>query len=245
MKIKDMILNITKEQKIFLILSLVIIVQAIWFVSSQDSYAYYSSSNEIPILSTKIGNFSGKGDTSALESNSDVNLLYYIQDMYNSKKYNVSNRPPINIEYYKLDEKRSNCIPKSSETLGNQVSYSDYVIDNATGKVKVTISEVKPHQIVCRIYYSFDLESYTQLNGDINIIPFVESSEGTIVTIKDNKTYTFNKIPTSGYTMSGFECTSKDAKEKTEVTYENNKLKVIYSAPDLCYVYFDKEEWNK
>ncbi len=229
-----------KENKVFIFIILILGIGCLIKVVSKDSYAYYSSSNEIPILSTKIGNFAG-GDTSTLKTNTDINLLCYAQDIFEPSKYNVVATPPLEVSNYKLDEKRSNCIPKTSEKDGDKVSYSDYSIDETTGEVKVTVTEDKPYQIVCRIYYSFELGTYETFNRDINIVALVESSEGTIVTIKDNKSYTLKDIPTSGYKLGSYECTNKDETTKTNITYESGNLQVDYKAKDLCYVYFDKE----
>ncbi len=240
MKIKEKILNVSKEQKIFLILALIVIIQVIWLISSHDSYAYYSSSNEIPILSTKIGNFAG-GDTSELKTNTDINLLYYAQDIADTSKYNIVATPPIDNKNYKLDEKRSNCIPKASEKEGDNVSYSDYSIDETTGEVKITVTEDNIHQIVCRIYYSFELDPYTELNRDINVIALVESSDGLIATVKDTKKYVLKEIPTSGYKLGSYECTNKDEATQTQITYKNGNLQVDYKVKDLCYLYFDKD----
>ncbi len=228
-----------KENKIFVFIILILGIGCLIKIVSKDSYAYYSSSNEIPILSTKIGNFAG-GDTSELKTNTDINVLYYAQDIFEPSKYNIVATPPLEVSNYKLDEKRSNCIPKVSEREGDKVTYSDYSIDESTGEVKVTITEDNIHQIVCRIYYSFELDPYTELNRDINVVALVESSTD-IVTIKDKKTYTLTTIPTSGYTLGSYECTNKDETTQTQITYDNGNLQVDYKAKDLCYLYFDKE----
>ncbi len=230
-----------KENKIFVFIILILGIGCLIKIVSKDSYAYYSSSNEIPILSTKIGNFAG-GDTSELKTNTDINVLYYAQDIFEPSKYNIVATPPLEVSNYKLDEKRSNCIPKTSEKDGDKVSYSDYSIDETTGEVKVTVTEDNLHQIVCRIYYSFELGTYETFNRDINVVALVESEEeGTIVTIKDGKAYTFNEIPTTGYKLGSYECTNQDENTQTQITYENGNLQVDYKAKDLCYLYFDKE----
>ncbi len=227
-----------KENKIFVFIILILGIGCLIKIVSKDSYAYYSSNNEIPILSTKIGNFAG-GDTSELEGNTDINLIYYAQDIFEPSKYNVVATPPLEVSNYKLDEKRSNCIPKVSERDGDKVTYSDYSIDETTGEVKVIVTEDNLHQIVCRIYYSFELDPYEIFNRDINIVALVESTTN-IVAVKGNKTYALTTIPTSGYKLGSYECTNKDETSQTQITYENGNLKVDYKAKDLCYVYFDK-----
>ncbi len=207
----------------------------------KDTHAFYSTSTELKVFSTTIGNFAGGGDTSTLEKNTDINVLYYVQDIFNTTKYNVVANAPANSKQYKLDEKRSNCIPKESSNSGDTVSYSDYSIDEATGEVKLTVTEDKIHQIVCRIYYSFEIETYETFNRDVNVVALVESTEGTIVTIKNGKAYSLQEIPTSGYKIGNVECTNKDEATKTKINYENGNLQVDYKVKDLCYVYFDKE----
>ncbi len=241
MKIKEnKILNTIKEYKSLIIIALVIIIQVIWLISSHNSYAYYSSSNELPILSTKIGEFA-KGDTTPLDTNTDINLLYYIQDIFNPKEYVVLETAPVDIKEYTLVKSKSNCIPEESELDNDKVKYSNYGFDEK-GNLKITVSEDKPHQIVCRLYYNIDFSKYDQLNGDINVIALVESNEGTIVKEKGDKKYTIQEIPESGYRLDSYECNNKVTATQTEITYENNKMTVKYKVPDLCYAYFNKVE---
>ncbi len=231
-------LNYRKIALVIILLGVISLV--IWGWGS--THAFYNSNSEIKIFSATIGNFASGGDTSPLEKNTDINVLYYVQDIIDSKKYAVSEHAPLEIKNYKLDEEKSNCIPKTSTSSGDKVTYKeDYSIDEATGAVKITITEDKPHQVVCRIYYSFDLEEYAKLNGDIKVISLVEATEGTLVATHGNKAYTLQDVPASGYDLTYYECTNSSAQTKPTLTYENGKLKAVYEEPDLCYAYFDRK----
>ncbi len=230
-----------KKYIIVIVVFLVMTILLLFKFLFKDTYAFYNVNNELPILKAKIGNFASGGDTSPLEKNTDVNVLYYVQDIFDSKKYTVMDHVPFEIKNYKFDEEKTNCIPKTSDNSGDKVSYKeDLSVDEATGKMKVVITEDKPHQIVCRIYYSFNLEPYTKINGDIKIVPLVEATEGTLVATHGDKAYVLQDVPASGYDLTYYECTNNSTQREPTLTYDNGKLKAVYEEPDLCYAYFDK-----
>ena len=218
----------------------VITVITFAFLMIKDTHAYYNSEiGPVPIFTGKVGNFAGKGDTSPLtDRTTDVNLLYYVQNGLDLKKYDVYDTPPLDVKNnYVLDEKRSNCIPKESEG----VTYpTDYSINPTDGEVTIKITENKPYQVVCRIYYSFNLTPYEEKDGDIKIITYIESNTGSIVTVKDNKYYIVDGEIPKGYVMSSYECDNKD-RIQTEITYdETNGFMFKTTGKNICHAYFDK-----
>ncbi len=217
----------------------VITVITFAFLMIKDTHAYYNySTGPIPIFTGKVGNFAGKGDTSPLtDRTTDVNLLYYIQNGLNLRKYDVYDTPPLDVKSnYVLNEEMSNCIPKES----NGVTYpTEYSINPIDGEVTIKITENKPYQVVCRIYYSFNLTPYEEKDGDIKIITYIESDTGDIVTVRNNKYYIIGDIP-SGYTMSYYECDNKD-RIQTSITYdETNGFMFKTTGKNICHAYFDK-----
>ena len=204
-----------------------------------QTHAYYSSeSGWVPIFTGKVGNFTGKGDTSPItDKNTDINVLYYVQNGLNLKKYDIYNKPPLDVKNnYKLDEEKSNCIPKETEGA----TYSDYSIDENTGKVTINVEEDTPKQVVCRIYYSFNIIPHEPKEGDVRIIIYQESDTGSIADVRNGKYYVVVKNVSSGYTMKDYECDNKDNVE-TEVEYRNNKITYITTGKNTCKVYFDKQ----
>ncbi len=204
-----------------------------------QTHAFYNySTDPVPIFTGKVGNFTGKGDTSPItDKNTDINVLYYVQNGLNLKQYDIYNKPPLDIKKnYILDEKKSNCIPKISEGY----SYSDYSIDDATGKVTINVTEATPKQVVCRIYYSFNIIPHEPKEGDVKIIVYQESDTGSIADVRNGKYYIFSKTIPSGYTMSDYECDNKENVE-TKVEYRSNKITYITTGKNTCKVYFDKE----
>ena len=203
-----------------------------------QTHAFYNySTDPVPIFTGKVGNFTGKGDTSPItDKNTDINVLYYVQNGLNLKQYDIYNKPPLDVKNnYILDEKKSNCIPKESEGY----SYSDYSIDSTTGKVTINVTEATPKQVVCRIYYSFNIIPHEPKEGDVRIIVYQESNTGSIADVRNGKYYVVVKNVSSGYTMKDYECDNEDNVE-TEVEYRNNKITYITTGKNTCKVYFDK-----
>ncbi len=225
------LLKIFKEHKSLIIIALVIIIQVIWLISSHNSYAYYSSNNEIPILSTKIGNFaksSGEGLPSKV-AGADLNVQIYLQDRTDSKKYNLSTNIPV--YGYHLNEEMSNCTPSKEE-----LTYSNYSLEN--GIIKFTVQDeggkLGPKQVVCHIYYDKDF------NTDITVYVLVEDEEFGVEEYKD-KHYRFvnSSADLSSYSYLEAKCSSNDG--ITITGYENGKFSFKAGKPNTCYAYFVKE----
>ena len=93
------------------------------------------------------------GDTSPLtDKNTDITLLYMVQDITNPKNYTIMEEPPVQVSGFILNEEKSNCIPQESDNI----SYLDYSIVESSGKVVVNVQQSKPNQVVCRIYYDYE-----------------------------------------------------------------------------------------
>ncbi len=86
------------------------------------------------------------GDTSPLDKNTDVNVIFYIQSSDTPTEYYISKYVPAS--GYKVNNVASNCIP----TNGSITKYNDYYIDS-DGVIRIEYNESKPMQVVCRIYY--------------------------------------------------------------------------------------------
>ncbi len=218
---------------IYIIVCLVFLAGLLYF---NKTHAYYSSESEwIPIFTSKVGNFAGKGDTSPLNKPTDINVMYYIQSGMDLKKYDVLDMPPVNVESnYVLDEKKSNCIPTDAtytKTLERDFSIA------SDGTVTINVSEKTPKQVVCRIYYNFNLVDYKEKDGDVKVITYIESDTGSIVTKKNNKSYIVDGEIPKGYTMSSYDCDNAG----TQVTYnEIQGLSYSTTGKNTCRAYFDK-----
>ncbi len=228
MKIED-----KKKLKNFLLVMMFGIVTIIALLKS--SYAFYGTSKELKIINSVVGNFSGKGDTTPLEKNTDINLLFYIEDVVNDNNYFVSYQTPIEQKGYEIDIKKSNCIPSS-----NEASYGENSIDSETGEVTINITEENPKQIVCRIYYTFNPSLYKPLTGDVTIIPIIESDEGIVVTIKDGKKYVIgSEPPLTTHDYNGYVCLNKT--NETTLDFQNKEFTVSTNGKNTCYAYFNKK----
>ncbi len=165
------------------------------------------------------------GDTSPLERTSDVNLLYMVQNLTNPKEYVVSSNKPVWTMGYKLDKKKSNCIPKNA-------TYLDYYI-KSDGTVTFSAILSKPSQVVCRIYYSL-----VGADNDVVIYALQENSTGG-VTFEDKKYDVVSTMPTSGYTY--YKATCSNSASATNISYSTSTgFKVTTSGPNICYAYFKK-----
>ena len=201
----NIIKNLENKKSLLIILVLLVIVFITLFkVIIKETHAYYNyDSGWVPIFTGKVGNFSGKGDSSPLNRNTDINVMYYVQDI---------------------------TIPK--ETTG--AKYPIHTIDNATGEVKISITQSSAHQVVCRIYYSYK----NGLKDGIILFALQEDNNGNVIH-RDKKYKVVTDIPTSGYSYHDYECTNKDV--VTEVSYDiTNGFKYKTTKPNVCYAYFNK-----
>ncbi len=207
------------------------------FICLKNTYAYYSSETDpVPIFTSRVGNFSGKGDTSPLtDRTTDVNLMFYVQDVTNPKNYTIMEGTPALVSGYVVNDKKSNCIPTSGTyTMHEEKVYSI----SEDGLVTVEMSQDNPNQVVCRIYYDYG-KDLTQ--DDVIVFALIEDSLGMV--IKNNKHYTMiEDIPTSGYTydntISGCNTTNN---AKTTISYDTSKgFSFETDGPNICYAYFNK-----
>ncbi len=209
------------------------------FLMIKDTHAYYDyESAWTPIFNSKVGNFAGKGDTSNLDKPTDINVMYYIQSGIDLKKYDIYDTPPANIQTnYVLDEKKSNCIP--TDATYTKASGRDFSIAN-DGTVTINVSEGLPKQVVCRIYYSFKLVDYKEKDGDVKVIMYIETEEGDVVTIRDNKKYIVGDTVPAGYKMTYYECNNPN-NITTQLSYsETTGITFVTTGKNICHAYFDK-----
>ena len=221
---------------IYIVICLCFLMGLLYF---NTTHAYYNSEiGPVPIFTGKVGNFAGKGDTSPLDQPTDVNLLYYVQSGIDLKQYDIYDTPPLDVKSnYVLDEKRSNCIP--TDARYEKYSDKDYSVSE-DGTVTIKISQDKPKQVVCRIYYSFNLTPYEEKEGDVKVIIYLQSDTGDIVTVRNNKYYILGDTVPSGYTMTNYECNNTN-NIQTEVNYDASKgFTFKTTGKNICHTYFDK-----
>ena len=232
MNLKEMF-KYFKEKLNFKIIYIVIcVVFLVTLLYLNQTHAYYNySTGPVPIFTSKVGNFSGRGDTSPLKDrNTDINLLYMVQDITNPKNYAIMEGPPVQVSGYKINEKKSNCIPANATYT---MSGSNQFTVDSNGLVKVIVKQTKPNQVVCRIYYD-----YEQLSGK-DIIVFALKEDNLGMVIYGDKHYTMSEtIPTSGYTYKEYSC--KNTNTATEINYIGGKFTFKTSGPNICYAYFNK-----
>ena len=222
---KEELKRLLNVKVIYLIICFIVIVL---FICLRNTHAFYNyESAWTPIFNSRVGNFTGKGDTSPLtDKNTDINLLFMVQDITNPKNYTIMEGPPVLVSGYALNNEKSNCIPKDA-------TYSNYSIDNGSGKAIVNIKQTKPNQVVCRIYYD-----YEQLDGK-DIIVFALKEDALGMVIYEGKHYTMSEeVPTSGFTYKSSSC--KNTNITTNLKYENNKFTFETKGPNICYAYFNK-----
>ena len=233
--IKEKLKKLLNIKVIYFVICLFVITL---FICLKNTHAFYNyESAWVPIFNSKVGNFAGKGDTSPLDKPTDINVMYYFQNGVNLKQYDVYDTPPANIQSnYVLDEKRSNCIP--TDATFTKYSNRDFSI-TSDGTVTIKVSEKTPKQIVCRIYYSFNLVDYKEPDSDVKIVYYIQSDTGDIVTIRDNKKYIVGDTIPTGYTMTYYECDNQD-NIKTEIIFDTNGIKFTTNGKNTCHAYFDK-----
>ena len=228
--IKDKLKKLLNVKIIYLIVCFLVMVL---FICLRSTHAYYNySTGPVPIFTGKVGNFTGKGDTSPLKDrNTDINLLYMVQDITNPRKYTIMEGPPAVVWGFKVNEEKSNCIPKDATYTmnGNNVFSVD-----SNGLVKVIVKQGKPNQVVCRIYYDYGKDL---TKDDVIVFALIEDNLGMV--IYGDKHYTMNEtIPTSGYTYKASSC--KNTNIATEIDYTGGKFTFKTSGPNICYAYFNK-----
>ena len=230
MKIKNFVEKFGYRKLSLGIVLVLILALIVWGI--KGTHAFYSfSTGPIQIFNSRVGNFAGKGDTSPLkDKNTDVNLLFYVQDLKSTNGYYISPTTPVAMSGYSVDKDRSNCIPNENEATYNP----DYSIGD-DGTVNIEVSEDEPSQVVCRIYYGFSKE----LIDDIIIFALLEDDYGTVS--YNNKTYALvANVPNSGYTYETYEC--KNAENiQTDVKYDpSSGFTFETNGPNICYAYFKK-----
>ncbi len=239
MKIKDFVEKIGYRKLSLSIIAILIVALGVWGI--KGTHAFYSySSGPIQIFNSKVGNFAGKGDTSPLTGRTtDINVLYYVQDITDPKKYSVMVKPPLEIKGFDgktgftIDQEKSNCIPKNGASYpADNGSNNGYKL-NADGTVRITVTQSSANQVVCRLYYTFA----DDLNDGIILFAMKQDEHGN-VSYNNNKYSIVSEIP-SEYTYKGYKCTDQTASSfikydaSTGFTFTTNK-------PNVCYAYFDK-----
>ena len=223
---KEKLKKLLNVKVIYLIICFLVMVL---FICLRSTHAYYNySTGPVPIFTGKVGNFTGRGDTSPLkDKNTDINLLFMVQDLMIKNGYYIAPSNPIAMSGYKLNKEKSNCIPKDATyTMDGE---NVFTVDS-NGLVKVIVKQSKPNQVVCRIYYDMSGAS-----NDILVFALVENINGTIT--HGDKTYAFeSELPTSGYT--DYECKNKDT--ATKVNFDGTKFNFESTGPNVCYAYFNK-----
>ncbi len=231
--IKERIKKLLDIRIIYIVIGFFVIVL---FICLKGTHAYYNySTGPVPIFTGKVGNFAGKGDTSTLDTNTDVNLLFYVQDITNPKNYTIMEGTPVLVSGYVLSEKKSNCIP--IDATYEKYSDKDYSISD-DGTVTVKVSQSKPNQVVCRIYYDYGKDL---TKDDVIVFALIEDPLGMVVYNKNSKHYTMTEtIPTSGYTYDSSNCNDIN-NIKTEINYDTTKgITFKTDGPNICYAYFNK-----
>ena len=230
--IKEKIRNLKEKlnfKVIYIVVCLIFLMGLLYF---NKTHAYYDyESGWVPIFNSKVGNFAGKGDTSPLNQPSDVNLLFLVQDITNPKNYTVMEGTPVAVSGYQVNEKKSNCIP----TDGTYQKYGENVYSIASdGTVTVKVSESKPNQIVCRIYYDYGKD----LTKD-DVIVFALKEDPLGMVIYNNKHYVMSEeIPSTGYTYNSSSCKNTDI--ATEIGYNvETGFTFKTKGPNICYAYFN------
>ncbi len=229
--IREKLKNVRYKKEIIAIIVLVIFATVI--ITLRGTHAYYNyEMAPVPIFTGRVGNFSGKGDTSNLDKPTDVNLMFYVQDITNPKNYTIMDGPPVLVSGYIISDKKSNCIPVN----GTYDKIDDKVYSiSEDGTVTVKISQSKPNQVVCRIYYDYEKDLTKE---DIIVFALKEDDLGMI--IYNDKHYIMSEtIPSTGFTYNGSNCSNTEI--ATEINYNTtNGFTFKTEGPNLCYAYFNK-----
>ena len=219
----------SKESIIIIIVIIITIISALINLVLRDTHAYYNSqTNPIPIFNTKVGDFTGEGEsvkTGPIDKNTDVNIIFYMQMPDNPNKYKESKYVPAS--GYKVNDKVSNCYP----TNNNITSYPEYSIKD-DGTINIKVKEANPLQITCRIYYDRDKLS------DIVIYAMIEDINGD-KTYNDKK-YKLTNTILENYQYVGYNCTNKEAVKEIKFDSSTKKFSFKTTGPSTCYTYFSK-----
>ena len=203
---------------------LVITIFILLMTTLKDSYAYYNNSNELKILSTKVGDFAGDGELAkngAIAKNTDINVIFYAQTPTTKNRYKETKIIPVT--NYQINQELSNCY-----SLEGKSKYSI----SLDGTIDVDITESKPNQVVCRMYYDYVNEN----NLDVIVYAYIQDVNGT-KSYGDNKYKLVNTIPDNS-TLKGFTCNNKSV--STNITYVENNIVIDSPGPNICQAYFSK-----
>ncbi len=220
---KDVINKLNNRNVILILILMLIVSLTIWGIRGTHAY-YDSQTNPIPLISAKIGNFAGEGESVKNgplgDKTSDVNIIFYAQLPDNPKKYLISKVIPDN--GYKINEEVSNCYPAT----GGEATYSSYSILE-DGTISIEYSETQPTQVVCRIYYDRDKLS------DVIIYTYIQDPSGDRTF--ENQTYKLVNQIESNFTLVKYVCNNQATTFDANPT---NGYTVTSSGPDTCYAYF-------
>lgn len=196
-------------------------------ITLNKTHAYYGDSVELPLFNARVGDFSGEGESAKegplTNKSTDVNIIWYIQMPDNPDKYKENKGVPL--LGFTLNETKSNCYPKNNEEGTTYIE--DYSISE-DGIVDIKVSETKPNQIVCRLYYDRDKIS------DVIIYAYIQDETGDRE-YNGSKYKLTSKMPT-GKEMVGYKC----SKEGTNIDYnETDGFMIDTKGPNTCYIYFN------
>ena len=198
-------------------------------VAINKTHAFYNYEMEpVPIFTSKVGNFAGEGETvkdgPLSNKSTDVNVIWYTQMPDNPKKYKENKEVPVT--GFNLNQDISNCYPKDNE---EGTTYNpDYTISE-DGTVDITVSETKPNQIVCRLYYDRDKIS------DVIVYAYIQDTSGDRE-YEGNKYKMSSTIPT-GKEYLGSKCSNE--KVATNIGYnDTDGFTIDTDGPNTCYAYF-------
>ncbi len=224
-------INNLENKKIFILITILSIVVFItlYKLVMKETHAYYNYEMEpVPIFTGKVGNFAGEGesvkDGPLSNKSTDVNVIWYTQMPDNPKKYKENKEVPVT--GFNLNQDISNCYPKDNE---EGTTYNpDYTISE-DGTIDVTVSETKPNQIVCRLYYDRDKIS------DVIVYAYIQDASGDRE-YEGNKYKMSSTIPT-GKTYVGYKCSN--ASVATNIGYtDTDGFTIDTDGPNTCYAYF-------
>ena len=229
MNIKEMF-KYFKEKLNFKIIYIVICVDfLVTLLYLNQTHAYYNyEMAPVPIFTSKVGNFAGEGETvkdGPLSGKStDVNVIWYTQMPDNPKKYKENKEVPVT--GFTLNQDISNCYPKNNQ---EGTTYNpDYTISE-DGTVDITVSETKPNQIVCRLYYDRDKIS------DVIVYAYIQDASGDRE-YEGSKYKMSSTIPTDKI-LEGYKCSNE--KVATNIGYtDETGFTIDTTGPNTCYAYF-------
>ncbi len=216
--------QIAKNKSYFMIITIFLIVSILFLIKFliKNSYAYYSSNNEISIISSTIGGFS-KATPPVKVKNADINVLIFLQDQYDQKKYNQADYIPA--FGYQYNSKKSKCNPSGAQ-------FSTFNADNEV--ITIVGQEETYGQIICEVYYDINQ------NSDLVIYILLEDPDYGTISYNDKMYLYSNDVPNTGYDYDKTICTNEEA---TSITYNESSGLFEYTTtkPNTCYAYFNKK----